>query len=178
MRKLAWVVCAAMTMGLPAVAQQTEWNPETAAATTAPEHPITVDQVHEMMRLTGAMNLGKEAMQGIMPLLRQAMPPYIPADVMDDMSRSMLGANLEAPLIHSYQAHLSTEDAAAIIAFYKTPAGQRLLATMPQIMKECQQAGAQLGQKIAAEVLERHHAEIEAAKEKYEQQHAGTAPNN
>jgi uncharacterized protein len=178
MRKLGWLVCAAMMMGLPALAQQTEWNPERAAQDAAPpEHPVTVDQVREMIQLSGAMSLARQAMQSLIPAIRQMMPPYVPADVLDDINRRLFAADLETTVIHAYQAHLSTEDGAAIIAFYKTPAGQRLLGAMPQIMKESQQAGARMGQQIVSEVIEKHHAEIEAARAKYVQEHSGSAPH-
>jgi hypothetical protein len=175
MRKFVWLMCAVMTMGLPALAQQAAGNAG-AAQDQPPAHPITLDQVHEMLQLTGAMNLSKQMMQGMMPLLRQSMPPYIPEDVMEDIQNSLMAADLESAVVHAYQAHLSTEDGTAIIAFYKTAAGQRLLSAMPQIMKESQEAGGQLGQQIVEQVLEKHRAEIEAAKQKYEQEHGSSAP--
>ena len=178
MRNLAWLVFAAMMMGLPALAQQAEWNPEHAAQdAAAPEHPITVAQVHEMMQLTGAVSIARQAMQSLMPAIRQMMPPYVPGDVLDELNRRLLSADLETTITHSYQAHLSTEDGTAIIAFYKTPAGQRLLGAMPQIMKDSQQAGAKLGQQIVTEVIEKHRAEIDAARAKYVQEHGGSAPH-
>lgn len=180
MRKTVWLVCAVMMMGLPAIAQQTAGNAGTASAPTdqAPAHPITLDQVHEMLDLTGAMNMSRQMLQGLMPLLQQSMPPYMPADVLDDIQKSLMEADLESGIVHAYQAHLSTEDGTAIIAFYKTSAGHRLLAAMPQIMKESQQAGGQLGQQIVGQVLEKHRAEIEAAKTKYDQEHGSNAPQN
>lgn len=143
-----------------------------------PANPITADQVHELMQLTGTVNLTKQMLDGMMPTLRQSMPPYMPPDVLDDFEKTLLGADFEAMLVHTYQAHLSTEDAAQIIAFYRTPAGQRMMAAMPQIARESQAAGQQLGEQVMIEVLERHKAEIEAAKEKYQTQHPWTAPNN
>lgn len=180
MRKFACFVCAAVMMGLPALAQQTAGNTGTAGAAADPTmaHPITLDQVHEMLELTGAMNMSKQMLQGLMPLLQQSMPPYMPADVMEDIQKSLMGADLESGIVHAYQAHLSTDDGTAIIAFYKTAAGQRLLAAMPQIMKESQQTGGQLGQQIVEQVLEKHRAEIEAAKTKYDQEHGSSAPQN
>jgi len=152
--------------------------PAPAIPPPPPAHPITTEQVHELMQMTGAVNLTKQMLDGMMPTLRQTMPPYMPPDVLDDFERTLLGADFEAMLVHTYQAHLSTEDAAQIIAFYNTPAGQHMLAAMPQIAKESQQAGQQLGEQVMIEVLQRHQAEIEAAKEKYEAQHPWSAPNN
>jgi TonB family protein len=143
-----------------------------------PAHPITTEQVHELMVLTGAVNLTKQMLDTMMPTLRQTMPPYMPPDVLDDFESTLVGSDFEGMLVHTYQAHLSTEDAAQIIAFYKTPAGQRMLAAMPHIAKESQLAGQQLGEQVMMQVLERHHTEIEAAKEKYEMQHPWSVPKN
>jgi len=135
-----------------------------------PAHPVTAEQVHEMMQLTGAANLMKQMLDSMMPSIRQSMPPYIPPDVLDDFERSLSGADFEGAMVRVYQAHLSTEDAVQIIAFYKTPAGEHLLAVMPEIAKDSQVVGQRLGQQVMREVLQRHQAEIEAAKEKYEAQ--------
>lgn len=149
-----------------------------SSADAPPAHPITTEQVHELMQLTGAINLTKRMLDGMMPTLRHSMPPYMPPNVLDDFESSLLGADFEAMMVRTYQAHLSTDDATAIIAFYKTPSGQHMLAAMPQIARESQAAGQQLGEKVMIQVLQRHQAEIEAAKEKYDLQHPWSAPKN
>jgi hypothetical protein len=148
------------------------------AASQPPAHPITADQVHEMLQLSGAARLRRQIFDTMMPMVRQSMPPYMPPDVMDDFENSFLGADFEAALLHTYQAHLSTDDGAQIIAFYKTPAGQHLLLAMPQIARDSQIAGEQLAQQVMMEVLQRHQTEIDAAKLKYESQHPWSAPKN
>jgi TonB family protein len=149
-----------------------------SATPPPPAHPITTEQVHEMMQLTGAINLTKQMLDDMMPTLRQSMPPYMPPDVLDDFEKTLLGSDFEAMMVRTYQAHLSAEDAAEIIAFYRTSAGQHMLAAMPQIAKDSQAAGQQLGEQVMVEVLQRHRAEIEAAKEKYRMQHPWTAPKD
>jgi hypothetical protein len=189
MRKCVRLVCA-LAFALPACAQNGNTSGAAAPAPAAsqsspaaaqnrpPAHPITAEQVHEMMQLTGAVNLTRQMLDGMMPTLRQSMPPYVPPDVLDDFEKTLLGSDFEAMMVRTYQAHLSTEDAAVVIAFYKTPAGQHMLAAMPQIAKDSQAAGEQLGQQVMMEVLRRHQTEIEAAKEKYETQHPWSAPRN
>jgi uncharacterized protein len=182
MRKCAGLVCAVM-MAMPVVAQQAtppSGDAATAAnaVTAAPEHPITADQVHEMLQLTGALKLMQQMLDGLMPVLKQSLPPYMPVDVFEDFRRSLLGVDLQAALVTSYQAHISTEDAAQILTFYRTPAGQRLLAAMPLIQKDTQRIGQQMGQQVMVEVLERHKSEIDAARQQYQQMHPWAAPNN
>lgn len=150
-----------------------------AAGAVPPEHPITVDQVHEMMRLTGSSDIAKQMLDGMMPVLKQNMPPYMPDDVLDDFEKTLVyGGVFDRMVVQAYQAHFSTEDAAVTIEFYKTPAGQRILAAMPLILKDTQAAGEQAGEQTMMEVLERHKAEIDAAKLKYEQEKPWTAPKN
>lgn len=178
MRKCMWLVCA-LAIGVPASAQNGSTAPATppaaqsapAAQDQPPAHPITAAQVHEMMELTGTANLMKQMLDGMMPTIRQSLPAYVPADVLDDFEKSLLGADFEGMLVHTYQAHLSAEDADGIIAFYKTPAGQHLLLAMPAIVQQSQEAGQQLGEQVMLDVLKRHQAEIEAAKKQYEAQH-------
>lgn len=174
MRRLAWVVGTVLMAALP-LAGQTQWNPDKAAEEAQrPEHPVTAAQVHELLVLTKTDNLRKEMMDGMMPYLKQMMP-FLPADVMDDFQARMEKADFEPIAVASYQKHLSTEDAAQVIAFYQSPAGRRIIAAMPQIIAETQQAGAELGQKTMAETIQAHHAEIEAAIQKYKQEHAAPA---
>jgi uncharacterized protein len=199
MRKHVWIVCA-LAFGLTAAGQQAGGSgtpkavppagatpvqnlplaaPAAQAMDKPPEHPITVDQVHEMMRLTGSANLTKDMLDASMPTLRQSMPAYMPEDVLQDFEKTLLdGGVIDKMVVEAYQAHLSAEVAAEIIAFYKTDAGQRMLAVMPQIMKDTQAAGEKAGEQTMMDVLQRHKAEIDAAKQKYEQQIPGTAPKN
>jgi hypothetical protein len=172
MRKLTWLVCAVVCLGLPALAQQSAGTAQPAQASPPPAHPVTVDQVHEMLQLTGYTNLKKQMVGNMVPYLRQAMP-FLPADVLDDFEKRMEAADFESIIIKSYQAHLSTEDAAQIIVFYRTPAGRRMISQMPVILKETQQAGAVLGQSTMSEIIEAHKAEVEDAAKKYQQ--SGTA---
>lgn len=175
MQPCAWLVCAAMMMSLPLMGQTSASPAGHAAPAGTPQHPVTVTQIHEMMQLTGVDHLKQQMLSSFVPRLQQMMP-FIPSDVLEDFRASFEKADFEPTLIQSYQAHLSTEDAAQIIVFYKTPAGQRLIAAMPQIMTETQRAGAQLGQQTMMAVMQRHKAEIQAAAEKYQQEHAGSAP--
>ncbi|MGB7190582.1 MAG: DUF2059 domain-containing protein [Acidobacteriaceae bacterium] len=146
-----------------------------------PAHPITAAQVHELLELTGAKQLGIQMMRGMMVNLRKTFPPFVPKDVIDDIEASLEKMDLESMAVVAYQKHLSTEDAAQVIAFYKTPAGGRIIAVLPQITQEMQAAGAKEGMRIVQQVIARHMDEIKAAAAKYKQEHSDepkiTSPN-
>jgi len=135
-----------------------------------PANPITDSQVHELMELTGTDKLKDQLTQYIMRNIEQA--PFMPKDVIDDMHASLEKADINTAAAATYKKYLSTDDAAAIIAFYKTPAGKSLVKVTPQIMSEVERGAMQTGQGIAREVIDRHRPEIEAAQKAYQAQHA------
>jgi hypothetical protein len=157
----------AVAQTAPAAAPTTSGNSQAMPA-PPPLHPITDAQAKELLHLTGAVRLGRQSMARMMAYLRGVVPPYIPQDVMVDMQTSMEKIDLASMMTKIYQEHISQKDAAAIIAFYKTPAGQDLLKEMPAIAKESQEAGLKAGQQVAHDVLQRHKAEILAAAKKYQ----------
>ncbi|WP_158615536.1 DUF2059 domain-containing protein [Acidipila sp. EB88] len=142
----------------------------------APAHPLTIEQAHELMQLTGADQTKSRLIENIMAYFQRAFPPFVPADVKTDMKASLDKMDIEGPIVTTYQRYLSTENATQIIAFYKTPAGKDLLAITPYLSSEIQQTALKNGQDTARAVIERHKAEIEAAQKTYEQQHAAPAP--
>jgi hypothetical protein len=146
-----------------------------ASENLPPAHPVTPAQVYEILKLTGTDTLKREMLDGLLPHVKQAMP-YMPADVVDDLRRSLGTADFEGAMVRSFQQHLSAEDAAEIIAFYQTPAGKRMIAVMPNILDEGREAGSELGQQVTIEVVERHRDEIDAASKSYREQHPAAVP--
>lgn len=142
-------------------------------ADAPPAHPVTAAQVYEILRLTGTDPTRRQMVDEMLPYLKQMMP-YMPDDVVADFQHSLTTADFQGTMIHAFQQHLSREDAGAIIAFYRTPAGRRMIATMPQILNDGQQAGTELGQHLMLQVIQRHKAEIDAAAASYHAEHPPT----
>jgi uncharacterized protein len=166
----ASVFTLALILAASALGQHTSAVP----ADQPPIHPITPAQVHEILELTGANQLKNQMMRGMMGYWQKALPAFVPKDVLADLESSLEKMDFEPMAVKAYQKHISTEDAAQLIAFYKTPAGRRVIAVMPQISSEMQQGGAQLGMQISQEVIVRHKDEIRAAAAKYQQDHPDT----
>ena len=124
-----------------------------------------------MLEMTGALDIKEQLLHSVMNYFHSNMP-FMPKDVSDDLEQSFGKLDLETPIIAIYKQHISADDAVAIIAFYKTPAGKDMIESMPAIMQQSQQVGLQLGRKTAQEVVERHRTEIEAAAKQYQQEHA------
>jgi hypothetical protein len=182
MRNAVLALCSFALLG-SALAQQTPSSStapakapsasssSTPAAAQAPANPLTDAQAKQMLQMTGALDLKEQLLHSVMNYFRSSMP-FMPKDVSDDLEQSFEKLDLETPIIAIYKQHISSSDADAIIAFYKTPAGKDMIQAMPAIMQQSQQLGLQLGRKTAQEVVERHRPEIEAAAKQYQQEHA------
>lgn len=80
------------------------------------------------------------------------------------MRTSVADLDLQAAFIPAYQRYFSEEDMASVIAFYKSPTGQRLLESQPLIESAAGDQLRKAGRAIGQEVYLRHKDEIEAAK--------------
>lgn len=180
------VLASSLILAVTALGQQTTASPHktvqsappaqasTATADQPPAHPITPAQVHEILELTGAKHLEDQMMRGMMGYWLRTVPSYVPKDVTDDLEASLEKMDLEPMAIKAYQEHVSTEDAAQLIAFYKTPAGRHVISVMPGITQTMQEGGARQAMQVSQEVIERHKDEIKAAAAKYQQEHPDT----
>jgi len=152
------------TICLAAPAQTTDHS--TAPATDAtdigpPAHPATADQIREYLELTHAVDKMHKLISQNVKSARITSAPYFTGGFWDDMEKAVLDVDLVTPIISSYQKYYSQEDMAALIAFYKSSAGQRMLAAEPHIAADLdatlRQAGAQAGRQVG----EKHKDEIQ-----------------
>lgn len=136
-------------------------------------HPITPEQVHEILELTHAKVIEHQVMQSMLINFEKVFPPYMPKDVIADIERTLEETDFEVMTRRAYQKHISSEDAAQVIAFYKSPAGQRFLAAMPAVTRDIQMSSVGIGERDVEQVLHAHMDEIKAAQKKYMQEHSG-----
>ena len=186
--KILQTAACTLVFAVSAFAQQAATPPASKPAAPAtqqgaaepaikpPANPITPAQIKEMQELTGASTTKKRIVANAIQFYRSQFPPYIPQDVIDDLEKSLQNADLESHAAEIYPKYLSTEDAAKVIDFYKSPAGQHLVTAQPYMMTEMQRSAVQIAQQTAKDVIERHKPEIEAAQQKYMQQQQQQKP--
>ncbi len=140
MNKFKKLAAVAMMVIVPLFAHADQANP---------------DLVKALMQKIGAGNVGKQAMEQMIPALKQ-MVPDAPESFWDDVLAEVNADELENLIIPVYQKHFNDEDIKAINAFYDTPAGQKMIGKMPVIMQESMAIGQQWGQQLAQEVLQKY----------------------
>lgn len=133
-----------------------------ARADIAPEKRA---EIEKLMKLTGMERLVDQMMHQMIGNFRQSMQE-VPNEFWDQFAKKVKASDMIELVMPVYDKYYSLEDLRAVNAFYSSPAGQRVLSTMPQVMQECMVIGQKWGEKIGQEAVEAAKAEIEAKKNK------------
>jgi hypothetical protein len=141
---------------------------------TPPAHPITMEQTRELLDLMNYKSIEQNNWSQMITMNKQAAP-FIPSDVWTDVQTNIDGIDYPTLMQPIYAKYLSQEDAAKALVFYQTPAGKRVLQSMPPMLGESVAAAQQKGRQVGRDAIEKHRPEIEAAQKKYQAEHAPPA---
>lgn len=126
-----------------------------------PAHPCTEAQVREYFTINHALDISQKTMINLVHSQRALSPPYLTPGFWDDMEKAVGQIDLVPLVVPSYQKYISEEDMAALIAFYKTEAGKRILEAQPAMASAISDAGRKAGEQVGAEVAKKHADEIQ-----------------
>jgi hypothetical protein len=144
--------------------------PAASAAPSASEAPPALEKpdpakeaaIRHLMDLTQTSKLGDNIANYISGQVRSVMGRTLqkPDDLqkfMDAFTQKFTAAAPPSAVtdaqIPVYSHFFSMEDVEGLIKFYESPLGQRVVKTLPQVAQQTQQAGMQIDQKAAIEVL-------------------------
>jgi hypothetical protein len=120
--------------------------------------PATAPQINELLKLTEADRLGEQVLQQMMMSL-QAQGSSLPESFWANLKKDIDVGGLQKELIPIYQKHLTEEDAKGLIAFYKSPVGQKFIRVTPLIVQESMDKGQAWGERVAEIVIKRMQEE-------------------
>jgi hypothetical protein len=139
MKRVCLILALGFILCVPAIAQQ---NPADAPATRA-----DIEKYLEVMHSREMTNQMMEAMAK--PMQQMAHEQYLkhkdvlPPDyetklnkLMHDMFKEMPWEEMIQAMVPAYQKHFTKGDMDALIAFYSTPTGQKVLHEMPALMAD------------------------------------------
>lgn len=127
----------------PALAQEAEKTKEVLAA--------------ELIEITGGGSTATEMIQAMSAQLR-LMYGTVPDPVWNEMFGEVEARELAALIVPIYAKRFSRDDLRDLVAFYRTPLGQRLVEATPGILEESMLVGGEWAQLKAAEIVERLRA--------------------
>jgi len=148
--RITGLLVAALWFSAPLARAQSA-SPETLA--TAKELLSTMNLADQFKALMPAImqNMKAAVVQGRSDVERDydAMTP-----ILLEGFQARLGELSEAVAI-VYAGNFSADDLRALIAFYKTPTGQKFLQKTPVVMQQTMAAGQKFGQSVASDLHQR-----------------------
>jgi hypothetical protein len=127
----------------------------------------------DLYELIGGKNLAKTASMAMLAQFKSnpQMAPY--QDIGENwVNKIYAGDNFDQQLVRLYADTYSEDELRQIIAFYKTPVGQKMLQTMPELMQKGMAIGQTLAQEHMPELqqaIAARQRELEAKEQKKEQ---------
>lgn len=110
------------------------------------------EDIRRLLVVTQATAMAQQMMAPMIAALAEAHAD-VPRELWDELFAGMAGEEFTAMLIEVYKHHYSREEISAMLRFYDSDAGRRILQKTPAVMTEAQQAGAVWGQSIAERLM-------------------------
>ena len=99
-------------------------------------------KVRELLRLTGSVNIGFQMRDKILETFKRVMP-QVPAEIWSDFSAECDPRELEDAIVPLYLASFTAAELDAMLVFYHSPVGEKLLRKQPEIFRASSEAGRQ-----------------------------------
>ena len=135
------------------IAEEVAANELSAVPTPATILPEKKALIEKMFAITGAKSLMEKQLALIIPMSKKAQPE-LPDEFWRRFAQKMKIDDLTKLIYPIYDKYFTAEDLKAFIAFYETPAGQKMTTTLPQLMQEITATSSQWGAKVGKETAE------------------------
>ena len=168
---------AAHAPGQPAKAA-----PASAASADKPDAAKDA-AIRHLMDITETSKMGDSislyVTNQVRQVLSQALPPDRLAKLMTSFSQKLAATAPTSAVTDAavpiYAKAFSMEDIQALIQFYESPLGKRVVKTLPQVAQESEQLGVQMQQKGAMTVLQDMSADYPELKQMLQPPTAGSS---
>ena len=137
-----WIAAGALllTLGIGTV---------TATAADAPQGGASAASVRELLAATHVtammQQVTRQMGQQLDAMVKQRLPCLSPSAVSSALTTPQATQQMIDLAVPIYQRNFTEQDVRGLLAFYRTPLGQKLLKVQPVIMRESMLAGEQWG---------------------------------
>ncbi len=151
-------------------AAQSRAAAEARKALAAPPTREDVLKLFDLLQITKTMDAvinatKQQSMEAAEQMIREKMPDATPEqkkqfrEMMDEVMQQALGPAAIKEMLEAtipvYQHHLTKADLDAMIAFYSSPVGQKILHEQPAMVQESMEASAGIQQRIARSMFQK-----------------------
>jgi uncharacterized protein len=109
-------------------------------------------KIRELIELSHGEKLANQMLDRMFGIFENSMPE-VPQEVWEKLREKFDTGellNLEIPI---YEKYYTLKDVEGLIAFYKSPLGQKVLANQGDIMRDSMAVGMQYGRSVAEKVI-------------------------
>ncbi len=123
----------------------------TAIASSAPETQTEASaaSVRELLAATHATAMLQQVMQQlgqqVDAMVKQKAPCLAPGEVSSALTSPEAAQQMLDLVVPIYQRNFTPQDVRGLLAFYRSPLGQKMLRVQPVVMREAMLAGQQFG---------------------------------
>jgi hypothetical protein len=110
--------------------------------------------IRKLMEMIGATDFGTQVNQQLLSQMRFDFP-QVPESLWAEFAESLDPAELTSMAIPIYDRHFTMEELQALIDFYTTPVGQKIVNKLPLVAQESNAIGQQWGETKALEIMQR-----------------------
>ena len=108
-------------------------------------------RIKKLLDLTGSGKLGVQVIQTMITSYKQSID-NVPDKFWDEITKEINADTLVSMIIPIYEKYFTDEEILQMIAFYETPVGKKVIATLPDIMKESMATGEEWGKQVGEKV--------------------------
>jgi len=168
---LLLAVCPAFAQqSVAEAAAQSRAAAEAKRAAAAPPSREDVLKLFDLLQINKTMDAvikatKQQSMEIAEQMIREKVPDITPAqkkqfeEMIDDVMQTALGPAAIKEMLEAtipvYQKHLTKADLDAMIAFYSSPVGQKILQEQPAMVQESMEASAGIQQRIARSMFQK-----------------------
>ena len=116
------------------------------------------EDIRKLMEVTGAGNLAVQMMNQMIGPMRE-VNPNAPEEFWTRFMAKVDTEELIELIVPIYAKYFTHDEIKQLLAFYRTPLGQKVIATLPAVMQESMVAGAKWGEQLGQQVVDELKAE-------------------
>jgi uncharacterized protein len=155
MKHARYAVLAAtlvVTPGLARAEQAAAAKPAPAPAATG--NPAKIADIERLMAATGARQMAEQMLGQMLQIFRQGNP-NVPAEVWTELQNAFGDEDLMKDLVGVYDKHLTHDDIKALLQFFESPVGRKLVKVQPLIMQDSMAIGQAWGARAGERMRQR-----------------------
>ena len=116
--------------------------------------PTKRDDIRQLVTITGTIAIMKQSMERSIAQLRPSFK-QLPDAFWAELPKEMDYEALLEKILPVYEAHFTHDDVKALLAFYRSPIGQKSIRELPLIMQESSVVGREWGEATGRRIMEK-----------------------